>query len=242
MHQQTDDDNSKTAPKPFKVLQCVILVTLFIIGACTVWNLWRQDMLTLGKAIATVHEYPVLSPVLFVAVYAVAMFFIIPTLPLNIGAGLIWGGLLGAVYTVLGSTLGGCFAFIFSRSAFGQPLARSFQFRLMKGLVQTVSKGGWRVVAFVRLNPVIPSGVVNFLFGLTSLSFRTFLWATLVFSFPMAWVIAYLGFSTGSLMLNGDIAVLLRTLGILCGLALLIYLGKRAMPSGKNKAAGPTRP
>jgi len=187
-----------------------------------------------------VAQHSVLAPVIFIGIYAVAALFLIPTLPLNIGAGFIWGPMAGALYSLLGCTLGGCCAFLFARTAFGQPLARSFEMRLLKKIMSAVSSGGWKVVAFARLNPVVPTGVVNFLFGLTALGFWTFLWASLVFSFPMSLAFSYLGFSTGSLILEGDAVHLLRVVGVAMVVGLLIFAGRHLMPDGNGRGKPPS--
>src|SRR4249919_2148560 len=54
-------------------------------------------------------------------------------------------------------------------------------------------QGGWKFVAFARINPIIPTGPLNYLLGLTSLSNRGFLWATFVFLLPPSIAIAYIG-------------------------------------------------
>lgn len=237
----TPDNNSTLEPAMrYKAYRRLALLLLFALAAAVVWGLWSQSMLTARGVLEIVAQHSVLAPILFIGVYAMAALFLIPTLPLNIGAGFIWGPMAGALYSLLGSTLGGCCAFLFARTTFGQPLARSFQIRLLKKVMSAVATGGWKVVAFARLNPVVPTGVVNFLFGLTALDFWTFLWASLAFAIPMCLAFSYLGFSTGSLILEGDVAHLLRVVGVAMVIGLLFFAGRHLMPNGTDKGKPPS--
>jgi len=221
----------RTATPRFKLIRSAVLLILFAAMACVVWWLWDQNRLTSAGAIQAVREHPLLAPAVFVALYAVAMFFVIPTLPLNVGAGFLWGSLLGAVYTVLGTTLGACCAFLFARTALGQPLARGFNLRILGRMARAVSHSGWKVMAFARLNPLVPTGLANFFFGLTSLGLWTFCWGTLCFSFPLAYVVACLGASTGSFLLLGNAASLFRIGGVIVGMVLLVAAAKFLLPA-----------
>ena len=54
---------------------------------------------------------------LFVLAYAVAVTLLIPTLPLNLGAGVLWGAGWGSALSVAGATLGATLAFLLTRFA-----------------------------------------------------------------------------------------------------------------------------
>lgn len=221
----------------FRTYRRLAYLTLFGIAAALVWGLWRESRLTPQGILELIAQNATLAPFVFVAIYAVAALFLIPTLPLNIGAGFVWGPLYGALYSLLGSTMGACGAFLFARTTFGQPLARSFEKGILKRIMSVVSADGWKIVAFARINPVVPTGVVNFLFGLTALGFWTFLWASFLFAFPLSFAFSYLGFSTGSLMLQGDISIILRIIGVILGIGLLFFLGRKVLPKENAREA-----
>jgi len=215
----------------------VVLVLLFAGVACIAWRLWDQNMLTSSGVIEAAKAHPILAPLVFMGVYALAMLFMLPTLPLNIGAGVLWGAAFGGLYALLGSTLGAILAFVFARSAFGQPFARGFNSRLLQRLCASLENGPWKVVAFVRLNPAVPTSVVNFLLGLTSLRLWTYAWGTFAFSAPLCLVFAYLGQLTGGFMLDGDTGRLVRIVAVTLGFGLFLAAGRHVLARDKSPAA-----
>lgn len=204
------------------------LTLLFLFGmfAAAAWYLRQRGLLTPEYVLGRVAQYPVAAPLIFTAAYAATVLFMIPSLPLNLGAGFLWGPVLGSVYSLVGSTIGAVLAFLFARTAIGQPLARTFDNRLLAWLVDEISRKGWRVVAFVRLNPAFPSGPTNYLFGLTSLTLRTYLWSTAVFMYPLCLAFAALGYSVGGIVLDADSAWIVRLVLAASAAASLAVIGR----------------
>lgn len=135
---------------------------------------------------------------MFVAAYAISVVLAVPTLPLNVAAGALWGTIIGAIVSTFGMTFGAVIAFASARFVFGQPLTRHFDVDLVRWVQNEFDSTGWRSVAFVRLNPAFPAGPLNYLFGLTSLDFRTYVWSTFVFLAPPATLIAFIGESASN--------------------------------------------
>lgn len=231
--------NSTPAPAPdtslrssFRTARRVALILLFVVFAGIAWRLWDQNMLTSYGVVEAAKAHPVLAPLVFVGAYALSMLFMLPTLPLNIGAGFLWGTAFGAIYSLFGSTLGATLAFLFARSAFGQPFARGFNSKLMQRLSTSLERSPLKVVAFVRLNPAMPTSVMNFLFGLTSLGLWTYSWGSFVFSAPLCLVFAYLGQLTGGFMLDGDTSRLVRIVAVSLGFCLFVLAGRYMLKRG----------
>jgi uncharacterized membrane protein YdjX (TVP38/TMEM64 family) len=168
--------------------------------------------------LAFVKAHPISSPIAFIPIYAAAMLCFVPTLPLNLVAGALWGPLLGSILALAGSVSGAVLAFLLARGLLGQPFASRFDQELLDRMRREFARYGWRVMAFVRVNPLFP-GPVNFLFGLTSMTLWTFFWSTTVFLIPLTVVFSTLGSSVGGLLLNGSIANL-RTALFLAGASL----------------------
>jgi uncharacterized membrane protein YdjX (TVP38/TMEM64 family) len=172
--------------------------------------------------IAFVRQEPVAAPFLFVLVYAAGVTLFLPCLPLNLVAGVLWGPVEGSTVAIAGSFLGALAAFLLARGALGQPLSRKFGSQYVTWLQDEFQRHGWKVVAFVRLNPIFP-GPVNYVFGLTSIDFRSYAWASAAFLTPPTIAFAVLGDFMGSMALTGSVQNLRNTL-LLVGLSLL-FLG-----------------
>ncbi|HEU4878720.1 MAG TPA: TVP38/TMEM64 family protein [Gemmatimonadaceae bacterium] len=188
-----------------------LAVAVVIAAAGFAWHIRGAAVFSPSHWLAFVRTHPLSSPIVFVPIYATAMICFVPTLPLNLVAGALWGPVLGSVLALVGSASGAVLAFVLARVAFGQPLANRFDQKLISRLQQEFTDHGWRVMAFVRLNPLFP-GSVNFVFGLTSLPLWTFVWSTTVFLIPLTVVFSVLGSSVGGLLLDNSVANVRNTM------------------------------
>jgi len=181
----------------------LILLAIFGGGLAALHYLHLHGCLTPELVFRFIQEHQVSAPLLFLAFYIISTIFLVPTLPLNLGAGTLWGPFWGSILATLGFLGGAIPAFLISRTALGQPLATRFNNRFLLWLQTELDTRGWKVVAFTRLNPIFPSGPLNYVFGLSSISFVTYVWATLVFIYPPALVFAFIGYSSGQFLLQG---------------------------------------
>ena len=168
----------------------LVLLTLFVLWA---WNYYKSGALSPAIIEHYLNDYPVGSVLLFMAVYAISVIAALPSLPLNLAAGFFWGGIVGGIYSTIGMTIGGWVSFLAARWLIGQPLADQFENKWAKKVQEEFERNGWKFVAFARINPIIPTGPLNYLLGLTSISNRGFLWATFTFLLPPAIAVAYIG-------------------------------------------------
>ena len=119
------------------------------------------------------------------AIYTVATVFFFPGLILTLGAGFAFGLLWGTVCVVVGSNAGACLAFLLGRFllrewvvslAKGYPvfaaldaaiavLCISFFFFLATKFLD--QSNGWLLIILIRLSPVIPFNVINYVLGIT---------------------------------------------------------------------------
>ena len=171
-------------------------------------------------------QYPIISIYLFILTYAILVIASIPTLPMNLAAGFFWGSVPGGIYATLGVTIGGWVSFTLAKTIIGKKLTQKFDNKLVSNVLQEVDQYGWKFVAFTRLNPIIPTGPLNYLLGLTSISNITFLWATLLFLPPVTITVAFIGYTVGSFNAqNLEVIDLIgNILAISCAIALLIAI------------------
>jgi uncharacterized membrane protein YdjX (TVP38/TMEM64 family) len=90
--------------------------------------------------------------------------------------GVVAGFLLSGVATLVGAVL----AFALARSLFRPWIeGRLSRHPRMRHLDEAVCRDGWRLVALMRLSPVMPFAVTSYALGLTSLGLRAYLVGTL---------------------------------------------------------------
>ena len=171
----------------------ILILGMLVLGVMYIWNLHQQGALDPSMVEHYRDQYPILAIFFFVLIYAVFILAAVPSLPMNLAAGYFWGGVLGGVYSALGVTLGGWVSFVSARWVLGQPLAKRINHRWSDRIQREFDRNGWKFVAFARINPIIPTGPLNYMLGLTSLTHIGFLWVTFVFILPPSIAMAYLG-------------------------------------------------
>jgi uncharacterized membrane protein YdjX (TVP38/TMEM64 family) len=196
---------------PKRVIALLGLAGLFFLGRV----LQGKGLLSPALLQNYLDQYPATSVIAFIGIYIASVVAALPTLPLNLAAGYFWGGLLGGLIATAGSSLGAVLAFLVARIALGQPLARRFDHRIVAWIQGEFELQNWRFIAFVRINPVFPTGLLNYIFGLTSIRVWTYIWATVAFLCPPSIIIAVIGDQAGTFLLNKDVRDSVRALLII---------------------------
>lgn len=146
------------------------------------------------------------APVAFIALYAAATVMFLPGSVLTLVAGVIFGPVPGALYSLVGATLGATLAFLVARYLAGDLVSRKVGGRLGQ-LMDGVDAEGWRFVAFVRLVPLFPFNLVNYALGLTRIRLGQYVIASAVCMLPGALAYAWLGHAGRDAYEGADSAV-----------------------------------
>lgn len=218
----------------------IMLGFLFFTLVGVVWYLRQLGYVNPEVVFILIAEKPLMAPLIFIACYALSVMLMIPSLPLNLSAGFLWGPVWGTLVAASGSCLGAIGAFLLGRIIMGQPLAKRFDNRVAKWLQGQLNTKGWKIVAFTRINPIIPSGPLNFAFGLTSIDFFSYAWSSFVFLIPPTLAFAIIGYEVGDFVIKGNIADLIRIVFIVSGvitLMVLIKVGAKNLIVNKRKGS-----
>lgn len=131
---------------------------------------------------------------LYTAVYIIATICITPLAPLAVAAGIAFDLPVAIFTTVIAATLGAGLAFALSRSLFRERTNAYIARRPKLAVIeQSISEQGWKLVFLLRLSPVIPSHILNYLCGITSISNRAYILATLLGKIPLVSLLCYSG-------------------------------------------------
>jgi uncharacterized membrane protein YdjX (TVP38/TMEM64 family) len=132
--------------------------------------------------------------IVFVAVYVVAAVLFVPGSALTLGAGFVFGVAKGFVAVSIGATLGAAAAFLvsrhFARDLVSRRLAKSANFQAVD---RAIGREGAKIVLLLRLSPVFPYNVMNYLLGLTSVRFWPYTFASWLGMLPATLLYVYLG-------------------------------------------------
>jgi len=176
---------------------------LFLIAAGI--GLTRQHGFSAEGLTDLLGRYPVAAPLIFLCIYAVAPSLFLPSIPLTLAAGFFWGPVWGVIFSITGATLGACLSFFLSRYLLQNAVKAKIPEERWNWLQDKVTRHGWKAVAFTRLIPVFPFNLLNYLFGLTPIPFRHYLWSTFVFMLPACIAFVAFGSSLGELILRGNV-------------------------------------
>lgn len=199
----------------FNMTKLLILFIIVLLAAGGFYLHSRQVFS--AEALTTLlARYPVASPLIFLCIYAIAPSLFLPSIPLTLAAGFFWGPVWGVIFSIVGATLGSCLPFFLSRYLFQDAIKARVPEERWNWLQDKVNQHGWKAVAFTRLIPVFPFNLLNYLFGLTPIPFRHYLWSTFVFMLPACIAFVAFGSSLGELILRGNIR------GVIIGIVIAV--------------------
>ena len=138
--------------------------------------------------------------VLYGIVYVVAALLFVPGLVLTLGAGFAFGFLWGTVIVSLASTTAAALAFLIARYLARERVqAWARKHERFEAIDRAIEKNGWKIVALLRLSPLIPFSLSNYLYGLTAVRFLPFVAASWVAMLPATLLYVSLGAAGRSL-------------------------------------------
>jgi uncharacterized membrane protein YdjX (TVP38/TMEM64 family) len=191
---------------------------------------------------APLRKWGLWGVIAFGAIYVVATLLLLPGYPMTIGAGLTFSLLPGIAVVSLASTLSACIALLVGRAATRSRVQRlALRHPRLQTLDAAIGRSGWRLVALMRLAPSIPFGLLNYLFGATSVRFWPYTLATWACMLPKTIMYVYIGHLAQLAATSGNDAVTAgsrlawaaRILGLVASIALALYathLARRAAP------------
>ena len=205
--------------RPLSVVRIllVLLVAAGIVAAVAVGAFQPQTIRDHANAFHEhIAEYR-FAPLVFVVAMVTSILVFVPRTILVAAGGLLFGLWWGLLWGTVGSTLGSLVCFLLARYVNAGLVDEANLPRLAPAL-RAVERGGWRIVAFLRLVPVLPNTPVNYALGLTRVSFASYAFGSLVGMVPMTFVWAEIGASGDTALSGGSWIV-----PTLLALALLLF-------------------
>lgn len=171
---------------------------------------------------------------MFGAAYIVATIVLIPAALLTLAAGLTYG-FWGYPLVLICATAGASIAFLIARLFFRERVEEQFsdneKFQAIDGAIK---EQGWKVVALMRLSPLFPFNLQNYLYGATDISFVHHGLATLLGIIPGSLMYVYFG-SAGNAAITGSqsegdstLRWIMFALGLLATIAITFLITRKA--------------
>jgi uncharacterized membrane protein YdjX (TVP38/TMEM64 family) len=122
--------------------------------------------------ISVVDDWGPYGYVAYTFVYTALELIIIPAVPLTMASGVLFGVGPGTVVVSLASTAAAAIAFLITRYAARDKIAGlARDNKKFAAIDKAIGKDSFKVVLLLRLSPLLPLSLSNYLYGLTSVDF-----------------------------------------------------------------------
>ncbi|XP_078434132.1 uncharacterized protein LOC144705377 [Wolffia australiana] len=166
------------------------LLLVGVVGGCGAVGFVYKDQINafLTQFSSFIEGYGPAGYALFVAVYAGLEILAIPAIPLTMSAGLLFGSFVGTIIVSISGTVAAAGAFLIARY-----FARDRILKLVEGnkkfmaIDKAIGENGFRVVTLLRLSPLLPFSLGNYLYGLTSVKFVPYVLGSWLGMLPGTW-------------------------------------------------------
>ena len=171
-------------------LLAALVMVLIILG----WLLPVRSLLT--RFVDWASGTGTAGLVAFAIIYMLAAVLFVPGSVLTLGAGLAFGLWRGTLAVSAGATLGAGAAFLIARYLARDRVALWAQENPRFAAVDAaVGREGVKIVFLMRLSPLFPYNLLNYLFGLTRVGFFPYIVASWIGMLPGTVLYVYLGFA-----------------------------------------------
>lgn len=134
------------------------------------------------------------GPVLYFVTYVLLCLVFVPAWPLTLAAGALFGLGWGMLLASLSATTVATLAFLIARTvahARFERMAKSYP--RFEAIRKGIGEDGWKMVLLVRLSPIVPFNLANYLFGLTRVDLWPYVASSWIGMLPGAFLYVYLG-------------------------------------------------
>jgi uncharacterized membrane protein YdjX (TVP38/TMEM64 family) len=189
----------------------------------------------LFNALTWVDSLGAVGAIAFIIIYILATVAFFPGSILTLGAGVVFGVVLGSFYVFIGATIGATAAFLV-----GRYLARGWVVEKIQGnnkfqaIDEAVGKEGLKIVLLTRLSPIFPFTLLNYAYGVTGVSLKDYLLGC-AGMIPGTIMYVYIGSLAGNLATIGTSAATnpvlpwtIRLIGFIATVAVTLYVTKIA--------------
>lgn len=169
--QNAEEDEAQPASRARLAIGLLLLVGVILLA--------RQAGGYIPALASWVEAQGYWGPIIYIGVYAIATVLFIPGALMTLAGGAIFGIVKGTAYVFLAAVIGSGAAFLtgryFARGWIESRFAGSPRFDAVD---RAVAQDGLKITFLLRLSPVFPFNFINYALGLTQVSFRDYMIAS----------------------------------------------------------------
>ncbi len=174
----------------------IIVFLASMIALYILYNYFFKDFGS-AKIRDYVDSYGVFAPIAYILLFSVLPIAFFPVPILALAGGLSFGLIDGTIYTIIGAMINSTIMFLLARfvarDTVSSYLRKKLPPRWKDKLELSSGKEGFYLLLVLRLIPLIPYNMINYVFGLTSMSFVSYSLATLLGIIPGTLVFLNIG-------------------------------------------------
>jgi len=235
-------DEQRKSPRLLKIIRVssfiVIVASLVVIGqslpvenSVATFRAWLSDLGAWGGIAMGI-------------VYVIATVLFVPGTILTLVSGAVFGLGWGMLIVSISSTIGASLAFLISRYLMRERVVRfAARHPRFQVIDRAVGEGGWKIVALLRLSPVLPFNLQNYLYGITPIGFWPYALTSWIAMMPGTFLYVYLGQLSGAALVSprqrGLLEWVLLVVGLLATIMVTIYITRLAQAKLRERVSSP---
>ncbi len=181
------------------------------------------------------------APFAYIGTYILFCIFLIPSIALSMGVGPVFGFTKGLLLTVVASNIGGTIAFVLGRTIFRKRVERWASDKPRFNAIDAgVERNGFVVVMLMRLSPIFPFTIVNYLLSVTRVPYWKFALGTFCGMFPLSAAFLYISCEAKNVINEAaqkeidTQRLVLRIVGIVMAIAAMSVISRIALKAIKE--------
>ena len=207
------------------------LIPILLFAGLGLLCLWLGSLVTPQQIQDAVSQCGSWAAAAYIGLFTLLPAFFFPVAALALSGGLLFGLVWGSIYTFLGAILNCTLMFLLARYVGREKVEQLIQKKLsplwQKRLQNLNSRGGFLLLVILRLIPAVPYNLINYAFGLTSMSYRTYIIGSAIGIIPGT--LAFINIGDKALdVTSPDFWIAIGLLALL--LVVTGFLGKKCFP------------
>lgn len=182
-----------------------------------------------------------IAPFAYIGAYILFCIFLIPSVALSLGVGPVFGFSKGLLLTVIASNIGGTVAFVLGRTVLRKRVERWASDKpKFNAIDAAIERNGLAVVVLMRLSPIFPFTIVNYVLSMTRVPYWKFALGTFCGMLPLNAAFLYISCETKNVIDEAakneidTLALALRIGGIAMAIAALAVISRIALKAFKD--------
>lgn len=211
---------------------------LWLIGLLVVAVVVLLRFLPVGELLvhlqSSIKNLGLFAPIAYVLLYVATTVLLIPGSLLTIGAAGIFSFWKALAVVLVGANIGALCAFLLTRTFLRERVALwAAGNPKFAALDRAIGREGFKMVLLVRLSPVFPFALLNYLLGLTTVRTSSYVLANLIGMLPGTFLYVYIGATARDALSagasgTGTWELALRVLGLLATVAVVALVTRTA--------------